>query len=258
MIFDINWDCLLAILDLHEKDFGCFTSQKSGDFRLRVGSIAAAVFMVLWIIASTVVSAVFTVRYMGIVEDGMGTRGRLGWKKTPTFPWCQEDQAWYLLEGSARTAAAEAQSIMEAATQVGEMWMWRESWQRDVLRTILFIQNRSELARSRDTCVNPVLGSKLLSLQVKSALISAIDYGLIKTSYDYAAIESTLVPTMALLLDRINVTIPWSPDMQKKHAAKKTCHGPRRSKHPSKSWTEETLCAFLRYGLHWPHCGSQD
>jgi len=105
------------------------TKKDKGIDAVQVGSIAAAVFMVLWIIASTVVSAVFTVRYMGIVE---------------------EDQAWYLLEGSARTAAAEAQSIMEAATQV------------------------------------------------KSALISAIDYGLIKTSYDYAAIESTLVPTMAL------------------------------------------------------------
>lgn len=67
--------------------------------------------------------------------------------------------------------------------------------------------------------------NQLLSLQVKSALISAIDYGLIKTSYDYAAIESTLVPTMALLLDRINGTISWyhdisvptyTPDMQKK------------------------------------------
>lgn len=67
--------------------------------------------------------------------------------------------------------------------------------------------------------------NQLLSLQVKSALISAIDYGLIKTSYDYAAIESTLVPTMALLLDRINGMISWyhdisvptyTPDMQKK------------------------------------------
>ena len=44
-----------------------------------------------------------------------------GWKKIPRVPWGQEDQAWYLLEGSARTAAAEAQSIMEAATQVGEI-----------------------------------------------------------------------------------------------------------------------------------------
>lgn len=71
--------------------------------------------------------------------------------------------------------------------------------------------------------------NQLLSLQVKSALISAIDYGLIKTSYDYAAIESTLVPTMALLLDRINGMISWyhdisvptyTPDMQKKNYAK--------------------------------------
>ena len=36
--------------------------------------------------------------------------------------------------------------------------------------------------------------------QAKSDLIAAIDHGLIKTSYDYAAIESTLVPTMALPL----------------------------------------------------------
>ena len=71
--------------------------------------------------------------------------------------------------------------------------------------------------------------NQLLSLQVKSALISAIDYGLIKTSYDYAAIESTLVPTMALLLDRINGMISWyhdisvptyTPDMQKRNYAK--------------------------------------
>lgn len=96
---------------------------------IQVGSIASAAFLVLWIIASTMVSAVFTVRYMGIVE---------------------EDQAWYLLEGSARTAAAEAKAVMESA------------------------------------------------MQAKSDLIAAIDHGLIKTSYDYAAIESTLVPTMAL------------------------------------------------------------
>eukprot|EP00913_Durusdinium_trenchii_P023633 g22204.t1 len=38
---------------------------------IQVGSIGFASFLVLWIIASTVVSAVFTVRYMGIVEDGM-------------------------------------------------------------------------------------------------------------------------------------------------------------------------------------------
>ena len=35
--------------------------------------------------------------------------------------WCkaplQEDQAWYLLEGSARTAAAEAKAVMETAMQ---------------------------------------------------------------------------------------------------------------------------------------------
>lgn len=96
---------------------------------IQVGSIASAAFPVLWIIASTMVSAVFTVRYMGIVE---------------------EDQAWYLLEGSARTAAAEAKAVMATA------------------------------------------------MQAKSDLIAAIDHGLIKTSYDYAAIESTLVPTMAL------------------------------------------------------------
>ncbi|CAL1171151.1 unnamed protein product [Cladocopium goreaui] len=96
---------------------------------IQVGSIASAAFLVLWIIASTMVSAVFTVRYMGIVE---------------------EDQAWYLLEGSARTAAAEAKAVMATA------------------------------------------------MQAKSDLIAAIDHGLIKTSYDYAAIESTLVPTMAL------------------------------------------------------------
>ena len=29
----------------------------------------------------------------------------------------QEDQAWYLLEGSARTAAAEAKAVMESAMQ---------------------------------------------------------------------------------------------------------------------------------------------
>ena len=38
------------------------------DSETRVGSIASAAFLVLWIIASTMVSAVFTVRYMGIVE----------------------------------------------------------------------------------------------------------------------------------------------------------------------------------------------
>jgi hypothetical protein len=37
-----------------------------------VGSIASAAFLVLWIIASTMVSAVFTVRYMGIVEVWLG------------------------------------------------------------------------------------------------------------------------------------------------------------------------------------------
>ena len=120
MIFDIlthiNWD------DLHEKMFGVsHHSAKIRDFRLRVGSIAAAVFMVLWIIASTVVSAVFTVRYMGIVEDWRHTQPWEDGRRFPRVPWCQEDQAWYLLEGSARTAAAEAQSIMEAATQVGEI-----------------------------------------------------------------------------------------------------------------------------------------
>ena len=73
---------------------------KTSDIKNRVGSIAAAAFLVLWIIASTVVSAVFTVRYMGIVE---------------------EDQAWYLLQGSARTAAAEAKAVMEAAVQAWKM-----------------------------------------------------------------------------------------------------------------------------------------
>ncbi|CAK9112218.1 unnamed protein product [Durusdinium trenchii] len=60
----------------------------------------------------------------------------------------EEDQAWYLLEGSARAAAAEAKAVMDSA------------------------------------------------LEAKSALISAIEVGLVKTSYDYAAIESTLVPVM--------------------------------------------------------------
>eukprot|EP00438_Fugacium_kawagutii_P032104 Skav224455 [mRNA] locus=scaffold4460:8908:21109:+ [translate_table: standard] len=107
------------------------TKKDKGIDVIQVGSIAAAAFLVLWIIASTVVSAVFTVRYMGIVE---------------------EDQAWYLLQGSARSAATEAKAVMETV------------------------------------------------MQAKSDLISAIDHGLIKTSYDYAAIESTLVPTMALTL----------------------------------------------------------
>lgn len=35
---------------------------------MRFGSVVSAAFLVLWIVASTVVSAVFTVRYIGIVE----------------------------------------------------------------------------------------------------------------------------------------------------------------------------------------------
>eukprot|EP00435_Cladocopium_sp_Y103_P003970 s5984_g1.t1 len=114
---------------VHQEGKGADSKKDKGIDVIQVGSIASAAFLVLWIIASTMVSAVFTVRYMGIVE---------------------EDQAWYLLEGSARTAAAEAKAVMDTA------------------------------------------------MQAKSDLIAAIDHGLIKTSYDYAAIESTLVPTMAL------------------------------------------------------------
>ena len=39
--------------------------------------------------------------------------------------------------------------------------------------------------------------------KAKSALISAIEVGLVKTSYDYAAIESTLVPVMLQTLSEI-------------------------------------------------------
>ena len=128
-------------------------------------------------------------------------------------------------------------SIDYGGCDTGGRNVWCESWQENALWTILFIQDLSELSRSQDTCVDPVLGSKLLSLQVKSALISAIDYGLIKTSYDYAAIESTLVPTMALLLGRINGMISWYqlPNISYKWHAKTPCQWPRSRKHPSKS-----------------------
>ncbi|CAJ1395908.1 unnamed protein product [Effrenium voratum] len=60
-----------------------------------VGSLTSAAFLLLWVIAATVVAAVFTVRYVGIVE---------------------EDQAWYL-QGSARAAAAEAQAVLGAVLE---------------------------------------------------------------------------------------------------------------------------------------------
>lgn len=72
--------------------------------------------------------------------------------------FAQEDQAWYLAEGSGQAAAAEAHAVLDTA------------------------------------------------LQAKSALISAIDQGLIKSSYDYAAIESSLVPAMLLSLGASEVS----------------------------------------------------
>ena len=88
-----------------------------------------AAWIVLWIVAASVISAVFFVRYIGIVED---------------------NQAWYLQHGSARSAAAETTAVLQAA------------------------------------------------IEAKEALIASINFGLIKTSYDYAAIESTLAPTLLL------------------------------------------------------------
>ncbi|CAE7844357.1 unnamed protein product [Symbiodinium microadriaticum] len=96
---------------------------------VQIGSLLFAAWIVLWIVAASVVSAVFFVRYIGIVED---------------------NQAWYLQHGSARSAAAETTAVLQAA------------------------------------------------IEAKEALIASINYGLIKTSYDYAAIESTLAPTLLL------------------------------------------------------------
>ena len=164
--------------------FGVSHHSKIRDFRLRVGSIAAAVFMVLWIIASTVVSAVFTVRYMGIVEDGMGEGdipglGRMEDSQGSMVP----GRPSMVFTGRLCTDSCSRSSINYGGCDTGG-------------------RNWADLKTHVD---QPGAGwNQLLSLQVKSALISAIDYGLIKTSYDYAAIESTLVPTMALLLDRIN------------------------------------------------------
>ncbi|CAE7497815.1 unnamed protein product [Symbiodinium sp. CCMP2456] len=96
---------------------------------VQIGSLLFAAWIVLWIVAASVISAVFFVRYIGIVED---------------------NQAWYLHHGAARSAAAETTAVLQAA------------------------------------------------IEAKEALIASINFGLIKTSYDYAAIESTLAPTLLL------------------------------------------------------------
>jgi len=102
---------------------------KQQGFDVQIGSLLFAAWIVLWIVAASVISAVFFVRYIGIVED---------------------NQAWYLQHGSARSAAAETTAVLQAA------------------------------------------------IEAKEALIASINFGLIKTSYDYAAIESTLAPTLLL------------------------------------------------------------
>mmetsp|Transcript_65249 Transcript_65249/g.153635 ORF Transcript_65249/g.153635 Transcript_65249/m.153635 type:complete len:545 (+) Transcript_65249:99-1733(+) len=119
----------LATIDKIKKDKSEAKPSNKGFDVVQIGSLLFVAWMVLWIIAASVVSFVFTVRYMGIVE---------------------EDQAWYLLNGRARSAVAETTAVLNAA------------------------------------------------VEAKEALISSINLGLISTSYDYAAIESTLVPTMLL------------------------------------------------------------
>ena len=96
---------------------------------VQIGSLLFAAWMVLWIVAASVISAVFFVRYMGIVSD---------------------NQSWYLHHGSARWAAAETTAVLQAA------------------------------------------------IEAKEALIASISSELIKTNYDYAAIESALAPSMLL------------------------------------------------------------
>ncbi|CAE7455549.1 unnamed protein product [Symbiodinium natans] len=96
---------------------------------VQIGSLLFAAWIVIWIVAASVISAVFFVRYMGIIQD---------------------NQSWYLRHGSARSAAAETAAVLQAA------------------------------------------------IEAKEALIASINFGLIRTSYDYAAIESTLAPTMLL------------------------------------------------------------
>ena len=66
---------------------------------VQIGSLLFAAWIVLWIVAASVVSAVFFVRYIGIVED---------------------NQAWYLQHGSARSAAAETTAVLQAAIEAKE------------------------------------------------------------------------------------------------------------------------------------------
>jgi len=153
----------------------------------------------------------------------------------------QEDQAWYLLEGSARTAAAEAKAVMAAAMQArslmgplyekpvvyilygyGMLWLpwWnlcgfvsfpppKKNWYGSngllmhplfwIYHMIYHMVTFDHPTGIRDQIASGYLQG-IVKRQAKSDLIAAIDHGLIKTSYDYAAIESTLVPTMALPL----------------------------------------------------------
>ena len=118
-----------ATIDKIKKQKSDTKPKQPGFDVVQIGSLLFAAWVVLWIVAASVISAVFFVRYMGIIED---------------------NQAWYLHHGSARSAAAETTAVLQSA------------------------------------------------IEAKEALIASINSGLIKTSYDYAAIESTLAPAMVL------------------------------------------------------------
>lgn len=232
------------LFDLHEKMFGVsHHSSKIRDFRLRVGSIAAAVFMVLWIIASTVVSAVFTVRYMGIVEDGMGTRGR------HTRPW-EDGRRFPGFHGARKTKRGIYWKALHGQLQqkLNQLWRLRHRWEK--------------LGRSQDTCwptrcwVEPTLiFTGEICLDLRHRLWSHQNQLWLCCNWKHSGAHHGLVARSHQWND---IMISWyqRPNIYAWHAKKKLCQGPRSSKHPSKSCTEETLRAFLRYGLHWPHCGS--
>mmetsp|Transcript_85589 Transcript_85589/g.151549 ORF Transcript_85589/g.151549 Transcript_85589/m.151549 type:complete len:591 (+) Transcript_85589:119-1891(+) len=61
---------------------------------VQFGSIGVSIVGLLWMIASTVLSGMFTIRYLGIVE---------------------EDQSWYLLNGAAAFAREEATRVLRTA-----------------------------------------------------------------------------------------------------------------------------------------------
>lgn len=125
--FKLGGALAIAKKQKEKEDAALASVKKQGVDPLQAATMMCGFFLFFWITASGVLSTMFTLRYIGLVR---------------------EEQSWYMLNGAADSARAEAAHALGAARRVTD------------------------------------------------ALHTAVQSGHIATSYDYAAIERTLAPTM--------------------------------------------------------------